>query len=118
MRESRLEKDFVKWVKELGGDVRKVAWVGRRGAPDRLVLHPDQPPVLVEMKAPGKPAKAHQVREHKRLNDCNFKTVVIDSYKAAYEFLIPYGIAERHNRTGEAGSYLDRYTPELPDKES
>ena len=40
MRESDIEKYLVKRVKELGGEVRKVKWVGREGAPDRLVMLP------------------------------------------------------------------------------
>ncbi|MBA4315591.1 MAG: hypothetical protein C0422_09750 [Alcaligenaceae bacterium] len=40
MRESQIEKYLVKRVKELGGEVRKVQWIGRRGAPDRLVMLP------------------------------------------------------------------------------
>ena len=39
-RESTIEAHLVKRVKALGGEVRKVQWVGRRGAPDRLVMLP------------------------------------------------------------------------------
>lgn len=38
MRESDIEKYLVKRVKALGGEIRKVAWIGREGAPDRLVM--------------------------------------------------------------------------------
>jgi len=38
MRESDIEAHLVKRVKELGGEVRKVKWIGRNGAPDRLVM--------------------------------------------------------------------------------
>jgi len=40
MRESQIEDYLTKLVKELGGEVRKVQWVGRRSAPDRLVMLP------------------------------------------------------------------------------
>lgn len=40
MRESEIEAHLVKRVKAEGGEVRKVQWIGRRGAPDRLVLLP------------------------------------------------------------------------------
>lgn len=40
MRESQIEKHLVKRVKELGGECRKIQWIGRRGAPDRLVMLP------------------------------------------------------------------------------
>ena len=39
-RERDIERHLVKRVKELGGEVRKVQWIGRRGAPDRLVMLP------------------------------------------------------------------------------
>ena len=41
MRESVIEKYLVQRVKALGGEVRKVNWIGRRGAPDRLVMLPE-----------------------------------------------------------------------------
>lgn len=40
MRESLIEAYLVRRVKELGGEVRKVKWIGRRGAPDRVVMLP------------------------------------------------------------------------------
>ena len=40
MRESEVEKYLVTVVKSLGGDCRKVKWIGRRGAPDRVVMLP------------------------------------------------------------------------------
>lgn len=40
MRERDIERHLVKRVKELGGECRKVQWIGRRGAPDRLVMLP------------------------------------------------------------------------------
>lgn len=40
MRESQIEKYLVERVTALGGEVRKVKWIGRRGAPDRLVMLP------------------------------------------------------------------------------
>jgi hypothetical protein len=39
-RESVIEKYLVQQVKALGGEVRKVKWIGRRGAPDRIVMLP------------------------------------------------------------------------------
>jgi len=42
MRESQIEAYLAKRVKELGGEVRKVEWVGRRSAPDRLVMLPPE----------------------------------------------------------------------------
>lgn len=54
-------------VEGLGGEIRKVAWVGRRGAPDRLVMMRGRC-VWVELKKPtiDKP-DSHQAREHERM---------------------------------------------------
>lgn len=89
-RERDIEKYLVGRVKALGGEVRKVKWIGRNGAPDRLVMLPAVPTrpsalidnqdgtstyqtlrvghpgrtIWVELKAPGKlatfPADAHE----------------------------------------------------------
>lgn len=66
MRESKIETHLVKRVKALHGEVRKVKWIGRRGAPDRVVMLPD---VLfwVETKAPDGVLEQHQAREHDRM---------------------------------------------------
>ena len=79
MLERDVEAHLVKRVEELGGECRKVKWIGRVGAPDRLVmlpfarmetirdgkLIPERPTCLwVELKAPGKaagfPSNAHE----------------------------------------------------------
>ncbi len=84
LRERDIERYLVSRVKELSGEVRKVQWIGRRGAPDRLVMLPDGsiPTVWVELKAPGKKPEAHQVREHKRMKAMGQVVVVIDSKEA------------------------------------
>lgn len=52
--EAELERRLVRSVKALGGVVRKVSWVNRRGAPDRLLLFPSiGRAVFVELKAAG-----------------------------------------------------------------
>lgn len=89
MRESAIENYLCDRVKALGGEVRKVKWIGRNGAPDRLVMLPPKPlgkgtrlPALnlwVELKAPGKKAKPHQAREHERMRNMGQVVVVIDS---------------------------------------
>lgn len=96
MRESTIEKHLVRLVKEAGGEVRKVQWVGRRGAPDRLVMLPlgqrvgrwsSCRSIWVELKAPGKKAEAHQRREHQRMHDMGQLVVVIDSIAGVEELL-------------------------------
>lgn len=93
MRESTIEKYLVKQVKALGGEVRKVQWVGRKGAPDRLVMLPcgyngdwekDGTTIWVEVKNPETikhfPADAReraQYREHARMREMGQRVVVI-----------------------------------------
>lgn len=92
MRESEVEAYLVKQVKALGGEVRKVRWIGRNGAPDRLVMLPEIPgrfdwdgrpgrTLWVELKAPGEKAKPHQQREHERMRRMGQIVVVVDSFE-------------------------------------
>ena len=94
MRESIIEKHLVRRVKELGGEVRKVKWIGRRGAPDRLVMLPPHAYIddahcciWVELKATGIKPEPHQLREHKRMRKMGQRVVVIDSIEGVEELL-------------------------------
>jgi len=112
MRESVIEKYLVEQVKAIGGEVRKVKWIGRRGAPDRLAMlplgesrkaHCDQggvtfyswnkiapQTVWVELKAPGEVPEPHQLREHTRMRNVGQIVVVIDSLEGVDELLRAY----------------------------
>ena len=90
MRESTIEGHLVRRANEIGGEVRKVKWIGRRGAPDRLVMLPDGPlfageclgparTIWVEVKAPGEVPEPHQAREHARMRAMGQRVEVIDS---------------------------------------
>jgi hypothetical protein len=90
MRERTIEKYLVDKVESLGGEVRKVEWIGRRGAPDRLVMVPLrgwQCTIWVELKAPGAKAKPHQAREHARMRAMGQHVAVIDSIEGVDELL-------------------------------
>lgn len=94
MRESDIESHLVKRVKELGGECRKVQWIGRHGAPDRLVMlpagqcwHGATSAVWVELKAPGQKAKPHQLREHDRMRAMGQHVFVIDSLEGVEDLL-------------------------------
>jgi hypothetical protein len=70
MPERDIRKELKKRVEEYGGEIRAVAWLGRRNAPDVLVLIPGKYHAFIECKAPGgKPTKA-QTREHDFLRSC------------------------------------------------
>ena len=81
MRESTVERYLVERITALGGEVRKVQFIGRRGAPDRLVMMPMWT-CWVELKAPGQKAKPHQLREHARMAKMRQDVRVIDSIEA------------------------------------
>jgi len=86
MRERDIEGYLVLRVKASGGEVRKVKWIGRNGAPDRRVMLPGRC-FWVELKAPGKEPEAHQLREHHRMRKQGEKVLVIDSLKGVDDAL-------------------------------
>lgn len=93
MRERDIEEYLRKRVKAMGGETRKVKWIGRDGAPDRLVMMLART-IWVELKRPGKlatfPADAHeraQHREHERMRELGQHVVVIDSLAGVDELL-------------------------------
>ena len=92
MRERDIEKHLVKRVKELGGECRKAQWVGRRGAPDRLVMLSGRDRfgdsyncTWVELKSPGVKPETYQLREHERMRKMGQRVVVIDSIEGVEE---------------------------------
>jgi hypothetical protein len=88
MLESAIEDYLNRQVERVGGEVRKMQWIGRRGAPDRLVLFPKiEQHFLVELKREGDVPEAHQAREHKRLRSAGFKVFIIDSKKQVDAFI-------------------------------
>lgn len=102
MKERDIEKHLVKRVKQLGGEVRKVQWVGRVGAPDRLVMVPERimidgnytRTIWVELKNPDTvktfPANAHeraQHREHQRMRAMGQRVEVIGTIEQIEELL-------------------------------
>ncbi len=104
MKEREIENYLVRRVREVKGEVRKVKWIGRRGAPDRLVMLPAVPAltgfelvgaqpartIWVELKAPGEKPKQHQVREHERMRAMGQHVEVVDSIEGV-ELLMAWG---------------------------
>lgn len=86
MRESQIETYLTERVNAMGGEIRKVKWIGRRGAPDRVVMLAGKT-VWVELKAPGQKPKPHQVREHERMKRMGQKVEVLDSVQGVDELL-------------------------------
>lgn len=99
VKESVIEEHLVKLARRHGGEVRKVQWIGRSKAPDRVLMMPGRaagddglaalifrPPctIWVELKNPETiktfPADAHeraQHREHKRMRAVGQRVEVI-----------------------------------------
>lgn len=84
MNERDIERYLVKRVKANGGEIRKVKWIGRKNAPDRLVMLPFDygcgQSFFVEVKRPGEEPTAAQAREHERMNACGLYVYVVDSF--------------------------------------
>lgn len=101
VKERDIERALVRRVKELGGEVRKVQWIGRQGAPDRLIMIPGfcaagWPPltIWVELKNPDTvktfPATPHeraQHREHERLRAVGQRVEVVGTIEQIEELL-------------------------------
>lgn len=87
MRENQIENYLHTRVKDLGGDYRRVSWIGRNGAADDLILLPGRH-LLVECKRPGKIATPAQAREHDRLRAAGFEVHVV-STTAEIDTLFP-----------------------------
>jgi hypothetical protein len=93
--EAKIEAYLKKRVLETGGRIRKLKWIGQRGAPDRLVWwrckcgHVVANPFMffVEVKAAGKKATVQQKREHAKLRSDGFDVFVVDSLKAVDELI-------------------------------
>lgn len=86
MRESTIENYLVERTKAAGGECRKLKWIGRHGAPDRLVMLNGKA-IFIELKAPGEKTKPHQAREHERMRRMGQRVEVVDSFERVDEVL-------------------------------
>jgi hypothetical protein len=86
MRESTIENYLVERVKTMGGECRKLKWIGRHGAPDRLVMLNGKA-IFIELKAPGEKCRPHQIREHERMRRMGQRVEVVDSCERVDEVL-------------------------------
>lgn len=110
MRESDIEAYFTRRVANYGGEVRKLKWLGRNKAPDRVALFPFQlvyrvpdggmgmrsATLWVEFKSPAAmktfPANAHeraQAREHERMRQMGQHVLVLGTTEQVDEVLPP-----------------------------
>lgn len=86
MRESEIERYFVKRVKEAGGLQRKFVSPGHRGVPDRIVVY-WRCVHFVELKAPGKKLRPDQQREHTKLSEAGADVWALDTKESVDAFI-------------------------------
>ena len=95
-RENKIEAHLVERAERAGALVRKLAYIGRRGAPDRMVVWGTQRGErvgfpcqidFVELKAPGQRPDPHQEREHARLRSMGCNVFVLDSIEAVDAYI-------------------------------
>ncbi len=79
MKESEIEKRFVKAVKEKGGLAPKFVSPNFDGMPDRIVLLPNGRIGFVELKATGKKMRPLQVRRKRQLESLGFLVYCLDN---------------------------------------
>lgn len=103
MKERDIEAYLAKRVKQLGGACNKVVWVGRKNAPDRVLLLPafmlrgkalplKPTTIWVEVKNPDTiktfPSNAHeraQAREHERMRAMGQRVEVVGTIEQVEE---------------------------------
>lgn len=79
--EKQIEKYLVTRFKALGAEVRKLKFLDRRGAPDRIIMFKGKT-YFVELKSPGEKLDEHQEREHDRMREVGQNVRVIDSIES------------------------------------
>lgn len=89
MRESDIEDYLKKCVAECGGETRKVKWIGRANAPDRLILLPGSA-VFAELKRPGEKATGPQRREHEKLRWAGLRVEEIATFNAVERLVLQH----------------------------
>ncbi len=83
--ERDVEKYLVKRIKEIGGEIRKIKWIGRKDAPDRMVAFNGA--WFVELKRPGEKPRASQTREHERLKQQGLRVCTLSCITSIDEFI-------------------------------
>jgi len=90
-RENDIETHLQALVTLSGGEMRKIRFLDRKGAPDRYCMWPQFPGVWVELKRPGGPGPTKRQRnEHKALRRLGQTVIVLYSYEDVEDFI------ERH----------------------
>lgn len=80
--EGRVAAALRQAVIEAGGEIRKLKWEGRNGAPDYFILFHGRI-FLIECKAPGQRPRASQMLEFERLLAQDIMVLVLDKAEEA-----------------------------------
>ena len=86
MAESQIEKTVCNKAEAAGFLVRKVQWVGRRGAPDRLFIRNGEH-IWIEFKDGDKPPSALQLNNRKHMRLAGAEVHVVGTVKHGLEVL-------------------------------
>lgn len=81
--EGKIENYLRRRVKEEGGEIRKLRWIGRQGAPDNMFWFSEGRLAFVECKAPGEVVdwRSQQGREIRRMHDDGLDVYVVSSFE-------------------------------------
>lgn len=85
--EANIENTVVRRAEQQGFYVRKVKWIGRRAAPDRIFSRADRGPVWIEFKAPDEKPDYLQMQEHADMRAAGMEVHVCDSVDQAMQVL-------------------------------
>lgn len=84
LSEAEVREYLLKRVASVGAQWRKVSWVGRKNAPDELLMWIKTGPVFIELKSgrmgskfPGNPHERAQAREHMKMREHGCRVEVI-----------------------------------------
>lgn len=84
--ESTIEDAVVAWAEARGWLVRKLQFLGRVGAPDRLFVGFGQV-LFIEFKQPNGRRSAPQIREHARFEERGVKIHTVDDVETGVAIL-------------------------------
>lgn len=87
MAEAGIEGPVVTRAENAGYFVRKVGWLGRKSAPDRVFSRADRGTVWIEFKDEGEEATLLQSREHDRMRTAGMEVHVCDNVHDALRIL-------------------------------
>jgi hypothetical protein len=85
--ESAIENPVVARAERAGYFVRKVGWVGRKSAPDRVFSRADRGTVWIEFKDKDEVPTRLQTREHERMREAGMEVHVCDNIADALRVL-------------------------------